>query len=382
MTCIYQSPEQKRATKSAPSSETYVTPPERPLSRGVSFPPLANSVSLKSSVESFALIEDDVAKLPESKERRLLELRLQHNYMDRISQPFDLPQSPIVTSAWQEDVPRLALEYENLLYAMFSISATSLLRDTPGDQKLFAARESYNVLALGAQRRALENLSAESADATCFASLFILINAFAVLHERVHETGQPYSPPMQWLLMCKGAKSIIRHVLYDIPVDQNGDDRKSHRIRKVLTSGSTPWNESTLDDEAKRKNFLGTLTQSIPSMDDWTDETTRETYEKTLSYIGGLQWSLQSGEPGYSICKRIICFGMFVPPMFIQFVSEKRPRSLVILAHFFAIVAQVKAVWWLGDTARKEIEGIKGEVPSEWQGLMMWPLAMADGMIS
>ena len=69
---------------------------------------------------------------------------------------------------------------------------------------------------------------------------------------------------------------------------------------------------------------------------------------------------------------------MFIPPLFIEFVSEQRPRSLVVLAHFFATVAQVRSVWWIGKSGEREIRAIHQALPEEWRGQMIWPLAMAE----
>jgi hypothetical protein len=94
-----------------------------------------------------------------------------HNYLAQVAQPFSLPQGHDVISAWSDDVPRLALEYENLLYAVLAVSATHLLRSHPNDPILLTARASYMVLALGAQSKAIENLSGNNVDAACFTSL-------------------------------------------------------------------------------------------------------------------------------------------------------------------------------------------------------------------
>ena len=307
--------------------------------------------------------------ISETKERRLLELRLLHNFIDKLAQPFRLPQSRDVIFTWSQDVPQLALRHENLLYALMSISATNLLRNDPNDSVLLTARQNYLVLAMGAQRRALDNLTDEAVDAATFTSLLILINSFAMLHERTH---QPYTTPVQWLEMGKGAGSIINFVL--------SLNNRAHatRIKSVITSMPYIWDDPTVSSEPNRREFAGVLTQSLPSNDTW-DDATREAYEVTLSYVGSLNKAIRDGEPDFAICKRLICFPMYVPSLFIDFVQEGRPRALVVLAHFFAVVAQVKLplVWWIGDAAPKEIRGIQTVLPYEWHGQMIWPLSMA-----
>jgi hypothetical protein len=75
---------------------------------------------------------------------------------------------------------------------------------------------------------------------------------------------------------------------------------------------------------------------------------------------------------------------MVVPHKFVDFLAEKRPRALVILAHYFATVSQLSNVWWLGGgtdgkelTARREVHAIQTVLPDEWQGQMIWPLDMS-----
>lgn len=133
-----------------------------------------------------------------------------------------------------------------------------------------------------------------------------------------------------------------------------------------------------------RARFNGVLTQAItPCADDWTDAATREAYEKSLSYVGSIQKGLDDGEPLYAVTRRVQTFSMLVPPRFIEFLGAQRPRALVIMAHFWATVSQVKGVWWIGaeedddgreSTAKREIRAIRGVLPREWMGCMVWPL--------
>lgn len=315
--------------------------------------------------------ENDDPEIPETKERRLLELQLLHNYMNEVAQPFAVPQSAFVTGAWLQDVPRLAMKHENLLYAMLAVSATNLLRSNPLDERILAARDTYQILALGAQRRALQSLNDDGVDATCFASLSILINAFAVLHERRHDMEEIYSPPVQWLKLGEGAVAVIYYLR------ENTKNAGRSRITNVIESPPQVWADQTLFDEPNRRSFKGVLSQIIPSEELW-DEETSSTYEKTLSYIGAIQKGIQNGEPPFALCKRVICFPMFIPPTFISFVEEKRPRALVVLAHFFAVVAQIKAIWWMGNAGEQEIRAIHEALPPEWHGQMIWPIQIAQ----
>jgi hypothetical protein len=323
----------------------------------------------------------------ESKERRLLELRLQHNYIDQIAQPFFLAQGAEVKAAWMREVPQLAIQYENVLYAMLAISATHLLRSDADNPILHAARQHYLVMSLSEHGKAIDRLddNDRSVDAACFASLLILINSFAMLHERDHNTTSiipSYLPPMSWFEMGRGAFTVICYMLDRERSRAKADPAASNQsfastpAARVIVAPPVFWDDPTLYQEPNRRAFDSILTQSIhPSGDgDW-DAPTQETYEKTLSYIGAIYISIQNGEPTFAVCRRIQCFPMWIPGQFIEFVREQRPRALVMLAHLFAMVVQVRAaVWWIGETGQKEIRAIQRVLPERWQQLMIWPM--------
>jgi hypothetical protein len=66
--------------------------------------------------------ESNAFDMPESKSRRLLELRLLQNWIDRTSKTFGACHYDDVRHAWSIEVPKLALQHDNLLYQVFSIS--------------------------------------------------------------------------------------------------------------------------------------------------------------------------------------------------------------------------------------------------------------------
>lgn len=316
--------------------------------------------------------------IPESKERRLLEHRLMQNYLFNLSQPFPVPPGPEWKDLWTRRIPQLALEYDNLLNAVMASSATHLLRSEPDNAHLFAARQRYMVASFRDQRKMVETMTPQSADAVCYAAVIVLVNAFAMLQERELE---PYAPPVAWLQMGRGAATVIWMSVQKIM--KSGNPEKSDLITISMSFPKLGTDESYFD-ASFRANFVGILTQQLPSGDHWDDET-RDAYERTLSYVGSIQSAIDHGEPTYVICRRLHGFPMVMPPKFIDFVAEKRPRALVILAHYFAMAAQVKGVWWLENDSRgshtipqREIGAINSIIPDQWRGQMMWPLEMAS----
>ncbi|KAJ0123884.1 hypothetical protein J7T55_012355 [Diaporthe amygdali] len=334
---------------------------------------------------SFQLNNSNDLDLPESKARRLMEHRLMQNWYLVAHNPFPLSPAPEWRDIWAKTMPAMALKHENILFGISALSATNLLRSEPEDKDIYTARESYFIAALHAQREEVAKLTVDTAEVVCFGALLISIAAFAMLQER---TLTPYQPPMDWLQVGRGAGIVIRQSIQTIFTLSQEADHPA-----LMNAANTyPYfgRDHTYFSPEHRVNFHGVLTQHLHSGDDWGDEETREAYEKTLSYVGSIQSGLNHGEPVYAITRRIQAFPLLIPAKYIELLSLQRPRALVVLAHFWATIAQVHNVWWLGDepfmgeesTAKREIRAISGVLPRKWLTTMVWPMDMVDLKIS
>lgn len=366
----------------------------------VQFSALLRVWSRREGEEDVFNVPDELADeylLPESRARRLLEHRLMQNYLFRMSKPFPMSPSPEWTQLWMERMPQAALEHDNVLYSLLAHSATHLLSQEPANKELFRVRQAYLIAAMREQRRMLDHLTLENADSVCLSSLLMLISTFAMLHER---TLEPYAPPVEWLRLGRGSGAVIW-----MSVEAMMDSTEAAKSTMFALARAPPrfgFDESYF--EASNRDQLNRILETVPQPtpvhpdssasssapsppppDDMDDASTREAYEKTLAYVGSIQKAILRGEPIYVLCRRIQGFTMISPPRFVDFVSECRPRALVILAHFFACVVQLSGVWWLGDNngtgedciARRELRAMRSAIPAEWMGHMVWPLDMA-----
>lgn len=292
-----------------------------------------------------------------------------HNYLNHVSQPFPLPQTSAVNLIWSEEVTNMAFEHENIMYSMFSLSALHLLRTQPDDSELAAAHQTYQGLALQEQRKAVGELTnGQEADAVCMASTLILIGSFAELQDRPLE---PYSPPLDWLRLGRGAWAVFKIALDSI----RPEDEAASRIMTIVKSPPAQLHDhpAMLAPE-NRRVFIDVLGQDIEfrqcDQDNAFDPGTADAYERALSYVGSIVLSLYDKEPVYAVCRRLMGFSIHVGVEFVNLVELQRPRALVILAHYFALAAKVKAVWWMGNTPEREIDAIQKVLPREWQDLM------------
>ncbi|KAH8666540.1 hypothetical protein BX600DRAFT_539665 [Xylariales sp. PMI_506] len=326
----------------------------------------------------FASLGDSEIDLAESKSRRLLEHRIMCNYYRRTVMPFSgVPPNAEWTNIWSNQIPSLMLEHDCLLHAVLAMSATQIYHDDPEDQEMFKVRQGYLIASLHEQRRGLQALSRDNVTALCLTATTILITSFAMLAER---TLDPYLPPVEWLQMGKGTHTVIMAATQLIGTI--GAEKGSPLA--ALTSAYPNFDvDTSYFDASMRDEYQEILDQAIPSSEIW-DEETRDVYEKTLSFVGSIQKSIEKGEPVYLVCRRAQAFPFFVPLQFTEYLAERRPRALVVLAHYFGTLAQISRVWWLGGeregtepTAKREIRAINSALPTEWREHMAWPLRVA-----
>lgn len=321
-------------------------------------------------------LEPDVWEITEDKSERMMQLELLHHFYIYIATPFKVPQSPMVELTWQYDVPRIAFENDNLLYAMFTISATFMLRSQPLNIDLQNRRDRYLALTLQWQRKAVDELSELNADAISFTALLIQMNSFAMLHERINPVCG-HEAITEWLKTGPGVGQIFAissavarlnpaskfKIIMDAPPAYDPNTQYHFRY------GIPPQSRSLLDGHLARVEAL------TPS--------SREVYERTLHYLGTIHESNVEQKPCYYAARQTQGFSLLVPKAFVGFVEERRRLALAVLAHFFALVALAQdPPWWVGDAPVKAIAALSDNLHVGHDTVleeMEWPCAVARG---
>jgi hypothetical protein len=151
----------------------------------------------------------------ESRDRRYLELRLLHLWTTEVCQTLPGGYDPQNLETWAHDVPKIALEYEPLLIAIFSITLFYIIfsgsQVDMEEEELLAYRAKYFEAALRHHRQALGSMDHRTANGASFTSVILIFDAFASLRERWTQPidpDMPYKPPTEWLQMCRGARNV------------------------------------------------------------------------------------------------------------------------------------------------------------------------------
>lgn len=313
----------------------------------------------------------DAVPLNETEEfspSRQLDLRLLHNFTIRTSKMLPGTDLEHIRKCWSITVPELAFQHEPLLYQILCISALHLSIETGFlDPGLNACHLLYSEKALRGHRETIKSVDRQSADATCFNSVLILVGAFASLQERRLE---PYIPPITWLQLAQGTGTIMAAA-----IDAIGDDKTTKFYPIVSSSTSFSVRKKNVDDEDRRNIYRLISPATFRFLLSTGDNNKYAAiYEDTLAYIAEANMASENGEHDLQLSRRLMAFPILTPKEFTAAIHEQKVEALIILAHFFAMSARLSHIWWVGSVAQNEILAIAAHIGPRYSEHLHWPM--------
>ncbi|KAI3334292.1 hypothetical protein F4824DRAFT_468350 [Ustulina deusta] len=313
--------------------------------------------------------------LPDGPWRRLWELRLLHNSQTRMKPPFSEPSSPDIQQMWAEEVPDMAISYAqkqgrcSLLYIELAHSALHMwTRSTDKQERdeLIKLQQTYQLMCSKEQRRDVDEIphaSPKLLDYICFTALRIVAHSLALVQTL---SLDPWEPPLQWLYMGHGAGSVFRRASDALKAEHQTliakfvNSQPNMRDRDELIFGDFSQLAWLLDHPSHPTSIEAQTDQEL------NDEGVRSVYEQALSYTCSVLRAIDRKEPQVAIARRLGGFAVWVPIEFSKFIEQRRPRALVILAHFMSIWLSYDDVWIIGRAGEWQIRCIHKNLPVEW----------------
>ena len=236
------------------------------------------------------------------------------------------------------------------------------------DQHAEDTCRTYLNMALCEHHKDIANLNVDNVDFVCLASTLLRVYGLVKLQDR---PLQPYMPPIEWLRMTGTSVAVFRKA------NRLVQNRPESVAMKIMASVS-----HFLDDERKDsygEAFVHLMQRRDPHelVEEWDTET-QTAYRFTLNSLGSIWKSVGSGGPPAGVSRRLIAFPLLLTRRFVDMVEEQRPRALVILAHYFAMLAMLRGFWWIGDTGPREVHAIADVVPAEWRSHLSWPMQIME----
>lgn len=144
-------------------------------------------------------------------------------------------------------------------------------------------------------------------------------------------------------------------------------------------TGMSPlFHRPSLNLDEAEKNIpqkLCHMLRSVKSTD--ADYRNVRVYYEILKYLGSLYQNLQDGfSPIMNL--RIITWFTFLPPDFLILAEEKKPRALIILAHYAVFLKTIQRVWWYHGIGERSLNDILAYLDSDWDSFLEAPKLARD----
>jgi len=183
------------------------------------------------------------------------------------------------------------------------------------------------------------------------------------------EERSVYSPPLQWLRMANAIISVAK-IARPLTIKNSVIDLLAYKPDEPdFLDLETIFNPNNYVSNPAFVDLLDWEKHSEPGF----DEDTQKVYEKVVAYVGGCWRGIINHEAHRVIFRRIMSLGIMCPSRFIDFVEQRRPQALAILAHHFAMAKVADDHWLFRGFAMREVEGITGLLPHSWRWAMEWP---------
>ncbi|KAH8696107.1 C6 finger domain-containing protein [Talaromyces proteolyticus] len=304
---------------------------------------------------------------PESKERRLLEAGLMCQYVSKTGGTLGIDD--FSRSVFSDAVPEMCLRNEAMIYAMYSLAALDKERCSQEKTHIpLHTPQKYLSMALRYHQTDLGNINSANIDAICVTSCMLRIYAFALLQNR---SLQPYTPPIEWLTVT-GSSSAVFQEAYRI-MENKPNSIALQFIEHAMISLAN-------EDSVKEQDSLWYLLQRNPEdrdMEPW-DVEVQKAYEWAIYYLGSLRAAVKGGMDEGKIGRRMIIFPMLMNERLMELMLQGQPRSLAILAHYFAFWIFFEHIWWVGARGVQEVRAIAGNLTGKWRHLIEWPLQVLE----
>ncbi|KAG7115863.1 Sterol uptake control protein 2 like [Verticillium longisporum] len=256
-------------------------------------------------------------------------------------------------------IPSYAFENRFLMDCLLGLSALqleNLNQEVDPSRALY-----YRSCAFEGYRKAIEKADVDTFPALIACSLLLV----ALSSQMFREVTTKRLHILDWMVVWRGIGLMIRLA----------------SPRKALGAGLAElFFRPPIDLNSSSLHIPNNLLFMVSTIrDDDPDHAHVDTYYHCLQYLGSLYQELRQGLSSILNIRAMTWF-TFVPPDFVELAKLRRPRALVIIAHYAMFVKVVDTIWWLrgvGDTSIRDIlEHLDRDASDHaWDDLLATPRA-------
>lgn len=267
---------------------------------------------------------------------------------------------PEMDKVMQIDLPVLAFENKYLLNGVLGLASLhmqTLLPDSTAARKQTAI---YRARAFSEFREALTTINPQNTDA--YASALLMSISLVVLcsQDSADEDGLTV---VNWVLLYRGLSTVIMMRPYEEVDTTKAAPVLLRQLNEIQIPLVIP---PVLLDMVAAINFTEPDCEGI------------EHYCNALDCIATLLASVVQDGVGPALYTRLVSWPSHLGPVFAIFAKEKRPRALVVLAWYLAILKLLDHIWWIKGMADRDIKTISKMLGPEWAPYLEIPLQVTE----
>ncbi|PNY23168.1 Sterol uptake control protein 2 [Tolypocladium capitatum] len=193
----------------------------------------------------------------------------------------------------------------------------------------------------------------------------LLLTAITAQNFREPDSGKLYI--INWMLIWRGIGVIFERT--EMPKDN---------MAAMASSGlQALFHRPMIDLTDAAAHIPGNLRLMVDMIQhDEEDHVDKPTYYNALGYLASLYQNLRNGGFSALMKLRIITWFTFLPHRFVELVRDRRPRALIIIAHYAAFLKLVGEVWWLQGVGERSLQDLCEHVNHPmWINLLHVPKA-------
>lgn len=288
------------------------------------------------------------------------DLELMHHYSTVCYKTISEDEDFCVTL--QNDVPKSAVAHPFLMHGILSLSALHLVRarrQSESCREYVELATGHQALALMLFRRELNNINPSNSPAMFAFSIIASVLAFGFAQASELRSLPPVDEMLQILNLCRGIQKILETTMEwikDSWVMQLLGIKKADDLRPLPPDMQAKMTAlSELNADTKRTGFSPEETKA---------------HEEAISQLS------ETFEYYCSGCDRIKLFRwpVIVNSTYVACLGDRRPMSLVILAHYCILLYSMDNRWWLEGWSRQLLAAIYDILDFSWREHIKWPL--------
>ncbi|EEU37651.1 uncharacterized protein NECHADRAFT_53539 [Fusarium vanettenii 77-13-4] len=257
-----------------------------------------------------------------------------------------------VTNILKVDIPRIAFSSPFLMDCLLATSALQL--ELLGQDVDMYRAVRYRSHAFHGYRKAIAEAKPETFPAIIACS--ILLTNLASHMFREEGTEQLYI--INWMTLWRGISHVIDLV----------------SPKRIWESGLAELFLRPCVDPNQSAFYIPSHVLSVVASIEPGDEDHPSigTYYAALRYLGSLYFNLsKNSEPVMNL--RILTWFTYLPESYVELCRKRRPRALIILAHYLVFIKLMDTIWWAIGIGNREIRGIISCLGDKWSSKLSIP---------